>query len=96
MSDSDDDYCYVGAEDTIVAEESGLAANNGPSVKNGKSVQGKDIVWFEYNCFDATSDFNASEFCSSLKKDFTMKMARELDYADTETSVCKFAMPPKI
>ena len=91
MSDSDDDYCDVGAVDTIVAEESGSAANNGPSVKNGKRVRGKDIVWIEFNRFDTTNDFNASEFCSALKKDFTMKMLREPDYADTETYVCKFA-----
>ena len=91
MSDSDDDYCDVGAVDTIVAEESGSAGDKGPNVKNGKRVRGKDIVWFEFDCFDATSDFNGSEFFSTLKKDFTMKMAREPDYADTETYVCKFA-----
>ena len=61
MSDSDDDYCYVGAEDTIVAEESGLAANNGPSVTNGRSVQGKDIVWFEYNCFFGISNLKSEK-----------------------------------
>ena len=41
--------------------------------------------------FETTDEFNASEFFSQLKKDFTKKFACEPDYADVEIYVCKFA-----
>lgn len=87
MSD-DEDYCDVGSNDIVEEAEPALAQ---PNLKNGKRIRGKDIDWFEFLLFDTTDGFMKSDLHTELKKEFTMKMAREPEYADTENYVCKFA-----
>ena len=89
VSDSDDDYCDVDAVDATTAEEP-INVSEVP-VKNANAVRGKDIVWVEYKLFESSKEFNESELHTELKKTFTMKTAREVDYADTENLSCKYA-----
>ena len=89
VSDSDDDYCDVGAVDATTVEEP-INVSEVP-VKNANAVRGKDIVWIEYKLFESSKEFNESELHTELKKTFTMKTAREVDYADTENFSCKYA-----
>ena len=88
-SDSDDDYCDVGAIDATTADEE-TNETEVPSKKSG-NVRGKDINWIEFKAFENNEEFNESELNRELKNDFTMKTAREVDYADTENFSCKYA-----
>ena len=44
----------------------------------------------EFKIFETTADYLESYLHRELKKDFTMKMAKETDFADTENFICKF------
>ena len=87
MSD-DEDYIDIGTDATN--DENELAGIE-PNLINGRRVRGKDIVWVECMHFDTTDDFIKSDFYVQVKKEFTKKMSREPDHADTENYICKFS-----
>jgi hypothetical protein len=50
-------------------------------------VRRKHINWIDFKGLDTTEEFYSNDFFTMLKKDFTMKMAHEPDYADIEAYV---------
>ena len=63
MSDSDNDYCDVGAADTIAANESDPVTNDAPNEKNGK-----DIAWIEFKCLKPLMNLMPVSFSLSLRR----------------------------
>ena len=92
MSDSDSDYCDVGADFNEMEADESDNADTVPRARNaGKKGRGKDIDWIPIQTFQNVDEYNDSDISIKLKKEFTLQRARDPDYADTETYICKFA-----
>merc|ERR1712237_145529 len=89
-SDSDSDYQDVGAE--AIANGNIEERRVGGRINDdGIRVRGKDVNWFEVEKFENVEDFNESVIKKDLQDNFTLRRAREPDYADTEHYTCKFS-----
>ena len=94
MSDSDSDYCDVGSEDFESIFDGASIQDNVQNKKtnaNGGKIRGKDINWMPVKTFDNVEDYEQSDLFKILKSDFTLQRSRDLDFADTETYICKFS-----
>ena len=88
--DSDSDYLDVG--ENIVNEENIEERRVGGQINsNGKRVRGTDISWIELSRFSSVAEYEESSIKKDLVDNFTLRRAREPDYADTEHFTCKFS-----
>ena len=53
-------------------------------------IRGKDIQWVTSSKFDNIEEFKRSNIYLDLQTHFTLQRARESEYADSETYICKF------
>ena len=87
MSNSDSDYCHVGAVDAIDTDEISSSESAAVNTENGNRVRGKDIQWYEFCIFDSTVDFKNEWAQCVIKKWLYQTVSRENVHADTETFV---------
>ena len=95
MSGSDSDYVVVGAFENdleLVSENSHPISNVREKRVNasGQVIRGKDIQWVTSSKFDNIEEFKRSDIYLDLQTHFTLQRARESEYADSETYICKF------
>ena len=92
MSDSDSDYCDVGADDFEICMADNYEVDKTKQT-GGKSrgARGNDINWLPILNFEDVEDYDNSELFKLLKTKFTLQRSRDPDYADTETYICKFS-----
>ena len=89
MSDSDSDYCDVGADDFEIRMADNYEVDKTKQT-GGKSrgARGKDINWLPIFNFEEVEDYDNSKLFKLLKTKFTLQRSRDPDYADTETYIC--------
>ena len=88
MTESDSDFSDFG--DTDVDEELMVEA---PRVnKNGVKIRGRDKSWEEHYKFSSAAQFQSSEICKVLKKEFSKRKSREYEYGDVDEYECKYSI----
>ena len=74
MSDSDSDYCDVGADFNEMEADESDNADTVPRARNaGKKGRGKDIDWIPIQTFQNVDEYNDSDISIKLKKEFTLQ-----------------------